>query len=98
MIEPYYEHGGITIYHGDCREVLPSLSGVGCVVTSPPYNQRINSFVGSGFKKGGRWAGRIASSYFDDMPEDDLRTKCRACRRFGVIYDTYRREFLKDFK
>lgn len=19
---PYYSHGGITIYHGDCREVL----------------------------------------------------------------------------
>ena len=23
---PYYEHAGITIYHGDCREVLPALS------------------------------------------------------------------------
>ncbi len=23
---PYYDHGGITIYHGDCREVLPVLS------------------------------------------------------------------------
>jgi len=22
---PYYEHGGITIYHGDCREVLPGI-------------------------------------------------------------------------
>lgn len=25
---PYYEHAGITIYHGDCREILPS--AVGC--------------------------------------------------------------------
>ena len=23
-MKPYYEHAGITIYHGDCREVLPS--------------------------------------------------------------------------
>lgn len=22
-MEPYYEHGGITIYHGDCRDILP---------------------------------------------------------------------------
>jgi hypothetical protein len=21
--QAYYEHAGITIYHGDCREVLP---------------------------------------------------------------------------
>ncbi len=20
---PYYDHAGITIYHGDCREILP---------------------------------------------------------------------------
>lgn len=36
-MKPYYEHAGITIYHGDCREILPQLS-VDMVVTSPPYN------------------------------------------------------------
>ena len=24
-VKPYYEHAGITIYHGDCREILPQL-------------------------------------------------------------------------
>ena len=24
-MEPYYEHAGITIWHGDCREILPDL-------------------------------------------------------------------------
>jgi len=33
---PYYEHAGITIYHGDCREVLPTLSA-DVVITDPPY-------------------------------------------------------------
>lgn len=37
-MKPYYEHGGIVIYHGDCREVLPTLSCIDVVVTSPPYN------------------------------------------------------------
>lgn len=23
---PYYEHKGIAIYHGDCREILPGLA------------------------------------------------------------------------
>lgn len=38
-MKPYYEHAGITIYHGDCREVLPYLSGVNLTFTSAPYNQ-----------------------------------------------------------
>lgn len=38
QVKPYYDEGGITIYHGDCEDVLPSLSGVDLVFTSPPYN------------------------------------------------------------
>src|SRR3990167_351268 len=34
---PYYEHDGITIYHGDCREILPYLSGYETVVTDPVW-------------------------------------------------------------
>jgi DNA modification methylase len=39
FMKPYYSHAGITIYHGDCREVLPELEpgSVNCCVTSPPY-------------------------------------------------------------
>lgn len=36
-MKPYYEHAGITIYHGDCREVLPHLSKADAVITDPPY-------------------------------------------------------------
>jgi site-specific DNA-methyltransferase (adenine-specific) len=36
-VRPYYEHAGITIYHGDCREVLPTLAPVDATVTDPPY-------------------------------------------------------------
>jgi site-specific DNA-methyltransferase (adenine-specific) len=36
-VRPYYERDGITIYHGDCRDVMPSLSGIGSVITDPPY-------------------------------------------------------------
>jgi DNA modification methylase len=37
MITPYYEEDGITIYHGDCREILPYLPKVDLVLTDPPY-------------------------------------------------------------
>lgn len=38
MTATYYDQDGVTIYHGDCMDVLPSLSGVDLIVTSPPYN------------------------------------------------------------
>jgi site-specific DNA-methyltransferase (adenine-specific) len=34
--EPYYEHAGITIYNGDCREIAPLLTA-DVVITDPPY-------------------------------------------------------------
>lgn len=37
MKSPYYEHGGIRIFHGDCREILPSLGGFDLCLTDPPY-------------------------------------------------------------
>jgi hypothetical protein len=37
-MKPYYEHANITIYHGDCREILPTLEPVDLVLTDPPYN------------------------------------------------------------
>ncbi len=33
---PYYDHAGITIYHGDCREIIPHRFA-DLVVTDPPY-------------------------------------------------------------
>lgn len=37
-MRPYYEHAGITIYHGDCREILPDiLGGFDLLLTDPAY-------------------------------------------------------------
>lgn len=35
---PYYEEDGCTIYHGDSFDLLHDLSGIGAVVTDPPYS------------------------------------------------------------
>ncbi len=34
---PYYQDNAVTIYHGDCREILPGLAPVDLVLTDPPY-------------------------------------------------------------
>jgi len=36
-MKPYYNHEGITIYHGDCAEVLDGLPPVDFCLTDPPY-------------------------------------------------------------
>ncbi len=42
---PYYDERGITIFHGDCREILPTLpaNSVDLIVTDPPYGIRWQS-------------------------------------------------------
>lgn len=44
-MKPYYEDtkAGITIFHGDCREILPHLPKVDLVLTDPPYNVNLGS-------------------------------------------------------
>ncbi len=42
MIEPYYEENGITIFHGDCREILQQLEPVDLVLTDPPYGMNVD--------------------------------------------------------
>jgi DNA modification methylase len=36
-MEPYYQDDSVTIYHGDCREILPTIDRAGLVLTDPPY-------------------------------------------------------------
>ena len=34
---PYYQQDGVTIYHGDCREIVPSLPVAELLISDPPY-------------------------------------------------------------
>lgn len=36
-VKPYYSDATCTLYHGDCRDILPSLEPVESVMTDPPY-------------------------------------------------------------
>ena len=43
---PYYESGGITIYHGDCRDVLPKLPLSPLILTDIPYAEATRESAG----------------------------------------------------
>lgn len=36
-IKAYYDHAGITIYHGDCLEIMPELEPVDALIADPPF-------------------------------------------------------------
>ena len=57
---PYYTDEHVTLYHGDCREVMPQIEGVTAIVSDPPYGL---SFMGKGWDHGvpGEDFWRIAS-------------------------------------
>lgn len=63
MINPYYEEPGITIYHGDCRDILPHLEPVDLVITSPPYNMGNDHHTGN----------TRHHPYKDDLPEEQYQ-------------------------
>lgn len=56
MVEPYYKDALVEIYHGDCRELLPSLPKVDLVLTDPPYGIARDGQKFSTGKHGGRKA------------------------------------------
>lgn len=39
-MKPYYADDAVTLYHGDCREVLANVRGVTHVITDPPYSEQ----------------------------------------------------------
>ena len=62
-MKPYYDEDGITIYHGDCREVLPTLADVDLVFTSPPYNLGVTN--GGGIHGGSFFVAKLGDGYAD---------------------------------
>jgi site-specific DNA-methyltransferase (adenine-specific) len=46
-MKPYYEADGVTLYHGDCRDVLSGIGGgVDLLLTDPPYGRGFGGFRG----------------------------------------------------
>jgi site-specific DNA-methyltransferase (adenine-specific) len=66
-MKPYYEHGGITIYNGDCRDVLPCVAA-DVLVCDPPYGVNLGKHSAAKETRGWLAKGQYAS--YDDTPEN----------------------------
>lgn len=62
-VKPYYDDGAVTIYHGDCREILPQLGPVDVVLTDPPYGIEGAKATGLSAERG---KGNYTAAFTDD--------------------------------
>jgi DNA modification methylase len=68
---------------GDCTDetVIASVMAgraVDLLVTSPPYNQRLDKFKPSGMQRETGWVNRVSGAYADSMPEREYQEWQRA--------------------
>jgi hypothetical protein len=75
-MKPYYQHAGITLYHGDCREILNSLE-VASVITDPVWPNA------SPLLRGHENPALLFAEAMDELP---LAVKCLTVQ-LGVLSD-----------
>ena len=57
--KPYYQDGFVTIYHGDCRQIVPLLGRFDLLLTDPPYGMNVDATMA---KQGGTQYGKAAAA------------------------------------
>ena len=67
-MNPYYQDSAVTIYHGDCRGIVPGLGRFDMLLTDPPYG--IERFKNGTKSSGGRIDYDSHSNSFNANPPD----------------------------
>jgi site-specific DNA-methyltransferase (adenine-specific) len=68
-VTPYYEHEGITIYHGDCREAI-QFDDFAVLVSDPPYPNNAGHFdaaVPAAVEVLSAWSGAEAMVFWSEL-------------------------------
>jgi DNA modification methylase len=52
-LTPYYQDAAVKLFHGDCRDILPTLEAVDHVITDPPYEAEAHTLQRRVKREGG---------------------------------------------
>ena len=61
-LRPYHEEAAVTIYHGDCRQIVPLLGRFDLLLTDPPYG------IDADNRKRILSRGKLAAAKDDSLP------------------------------
>lgn len=98
-LKPYYSDSHTTIYHGDCREVMASLTEVDITVSSPPYNQIAATNPSGMFTEANHKQNKGYASHSDDLPEREYQEWMRdvfgMCLKIstGIVWVNHKTRF-----
>lgn len=96
MIEPYYQDNSVTIYNGDCREIVPHLGRFDLLLTDPPYGIFKNGKA-SGLMFGAKtvYCEDKTASEWDKRPDaDTLRMVRDVCNKHIIWGGNYLADML----
>lgn len=80
---------GVTLYNGDCREILPTLGRVDAIISDPPYEAVMQSKWGVLSKQARSSHVRnkvLGFEAIDDMREDVARLACSICDGWALFF------------
>ena len=86
-MKPYYSHAGIEIFHGDCRDVLPTIpaGSVDLVLTDPPYGIRADEAAS---KNNGKWGWKFygETTWDRDRPSAETLRAVLHASRHAIVW------------
>jgi len=87
ILRPYYQRGGVTLYHGDACEIAPQLHQRGIVLCDPPYSAVVHERAVSAGKRtaplmGGRCGNQINPCALSRKVDLGFESRSADCRRF----------------
>lgn len=99
-MKPYYQDSAVTIYHGDCRDVMLGMEPIDVTITDPPYDSMTHS-------RGGGWNRYDGGPQLSQVPFAPLGTPdnyrpliCRLTKSWALVFCAVRQieEWCKSFE
>lgn len=99
-MKPYYQDSAVTIYHGDCREIVPQLGKFDLLLTDPPYGIFKKS-GGDGKMFGAKtiYSKDASAAEWDKKPDAaTIRMMMDCCQKFAIWGGNYMASAIGDCK
>lgn len=86
----YYDAEGVTIYHGDCREIVPQLARFDLLLTDPPYGiNQCKGMGGGGYDSTGKYPRKprkYEGGWDDEAPSPETIAMLLASAKQSIIW------------